>query len=492
MLRVILALILSIAFVEDGRASDSLNTPDKLIDEFLSAYYSSVEPGASVIVSRGEEVVLRKGYGVVNAQTMAPVQPETVFWLGSISKQFAAMALLLLVEEGRVSLSDPITLFFPEWPRFFSHVSVEHLLTHTSGLRNYSSLSEFEGKELRSAAHILAAIRDRSLSFNPGEGWEYSDSNYYLVGLIIERVTGVAYCRFVESRLFGPLGMSRTKCGPGESSDSFASGYIRGAEEFSAAETPDAVFYSAAGAVVSTVDDLLLWYRALKEGRLIAGELQQQVFRQATLRSGKSTIYGYGWVVHDLSGLRVIEHGGLIGGFENHILWIPQEDIFVAILSNQRGKLPNPDTLATRIALSLSSLRIPLRNEGPGSPLPPAAAGVYKMEDRHFEISESEWGATFRRTGGGEAVRMVRFTPGIFALETTLTLVRFLPTQEGDYWALSMKNKYGQERVAVRSLGDPRSSWIGRRVSLRNRRGPQIHARWSSMACRSDTFERLR
>ncbi len=420
------------------------------IEEFFSSLYSRDEPGAAVIVTKGENVVLRRGYGVSDLATMSPIVPSTMFWLGSISKQFAAVGILLLVQEGRVRLSDPITRFIPEFPRLFSHVSIENLLTHTSGLRNFSNLPEFDDANRRSHENVLASIRDHSLSFNPGQGWEYSDSNYYLAGVIIERVSRMNYCDFIQRRLLGPLGMSRTKCAPsGKFQEGLSRGYLRGAYGVAAAAVPDSKFYFAAGAITSTVEDLALWHSALAKTRLLTEDLQRRVFEPAKLRSGETTIYGYGWVVHDIRGLRVLEHGGLIGGFENHILWIPGEEIFVAILTNQRGGVPNPDTVATRVALALSSRRMPLQDRAPGSL---SIADVYQAEGRAYDVTEREEGIVFRRIGGEEAYRLFQLEPGVFVLENTATLISALSTQDGSIWALSVKAKYGKERLAIRTF----------------------------------------
>jgi D-alanyl-D-alanine carboxypeptidase len=431
-------------------ATVSSGIAGQVIDTFIASFYPASEPGAAVVVAKEGETLLRKGYGIYSTiGGAAPLQPTTAFRVGSLSKQFTAVGILLLVQARVISLSDPVTKFFPEFPRFLESVTVEHLLAHTSGLRNYSSLPQFLSEAESSQASILQAIRDSPLSFNPGEAWEYSDSNYFLLGVIIERAAGLPYCDFMEGRVFRRLGMTQTKCASfGDQCDLVPAGYVKRDEEFIQIPDPGPVFLFSAGSILSNIDDILRGHKVLKEGEMLRGDLHARIFRGFRLRSGETTFYGYGWVVHEVDGVRVIEHGGMVGGFESHILWMPDEDIFVAILSNSRGRTPTPDVLATRIAFYLSSHHLPLADTLPNPTELVPIAGIYRTDDRTYEIGLHDGQVVFSREDGTRS-RLIQLSDGRFLLENTFTFIVFQADREGGGGTLTMKTKYGKEKIAV-------------------------------------------
>jgi D-alanyl-D-alanine carboxypeptidase len=443
-------LLLSFLNTSGAIATASSITSGKVIDNFIASLYPASEPGAVVVVAKEGETLLRKGYGVSALWSAVPMEPATPFRVGSISKQFTAVGILLLVEARVIYLSDPVTRFFPEFPRFLSSVRVEHLLAHTSGLRNYSSLPQFRsgGAEFPQVS-ILQAIRDSPLSFNPGEAWEYSDSNYFLLGAIIERATGLPYCGFMEDRIFRRLGMTQTRCASfGDQCDLIPVGYLKYGRDFvQITDHHPSVLFSA-GSILSNVDDILRWYRALKSGELLRRDLSARAFQGFKLRSGELTLYGFGWVVHDIDGIRVIEHGGMVDGFESHILWMPDEDIFVAVLSNSRGRTPTPDVLATRIAFYLSSHHLPLADTLLNPTELGPIAGIYRTDDRTYEIGLHDGHVLFSREDGSRA-RLIQLFDGRFLLENTFTLIVIQADRVGGGGTLRMKTKYGKEKIAV-------------------------------------------
>ncbi len=435
-------------------ALDSSNITGQVIDSFVASLYPAYEPGAAVIVAKEGETLLRKGYGVSAIGSAAPIQPNTVFRLGSISKQFTAMGILLLVQDGVLSLSDPVTKFFPEFPRFLSSISVEHLLTHTSGFRNYTSLERFRYQAAEySPESIIQTIRDLPLSFNPGEAWEYSDSNYFLLGVILERVSGLPYCTFMADHIFRRFGMSQTRCAAPNASDQVPAGYFKRDHDFSWASYRDPKFYFSAGSILSTVDDLLRWNTILKRGEILRIDLYLRTFQAFKLPSGESTFYGYGWAIHDIDGIEVIEHGGMVDGFENHILWMPDEDVFIAVLSNSRGRMPTPDVLATRIALYLSSHRLPLMDTLPNPTELSPIMGAYRTSDSTYDITLHDGNVVFSREGGFSA-RLVQLHDGRLLLEDTFTFISFQTDHKGMARTLTVSTKYGKDRIA---LFDPRN-----------------------------------
>jgi D-alanyl-D-alanine carboxypeptidase len=179
------------------------------IDSMLTALYPAADPGAAILVARDGQVLMRKAYGAASVELGVPLRPEHVFRLGSITKQFTAVAVLMLVDEGRVSLDDEVTKYFPGYPTHGRRITVEHLLTHTSGIRSYTRMPTYVAGMRRDLTtdELIAVFRDQPMDFAPGESWNYNNSGYALLGGIIQKVSGMSYADFIRTRIFEPLGM---------------------------------------------------------------------------------------------------------------------------------------------------------------------------------------------------------------------------------------------------------------------------------------------
>ncbi len=332
-------------------------TLSQRLDRLVSEAYPPNQPGVAVLVRRGDEIVLRKGYGLANVEWGIPIDSTTVFALGSISKQFTAVAILRLVQAGKISLDDPITRFFPEFPAYLRSVNVEHLLTHTSGLKSYTSLADYErwNRLDINSKQILKRIVEAPLDSNPGEEWSYSDSGYFLLGLLLEKLHGKSYSEVIQEQIFQPLGMKHSICDePGLLVPQRASGYVvDGKVGFWRAPYLSPRVSYAAGALLSNVDDLALWSASLDDNRLVRHELLERAFTPYRLSGGSSTFYGYAWAISNYEGHQFVEHGGRISGFQAHILRVPDARILVIMLSNALDHKPDPDFLAPKIATYL-------------------------------------------------------------------------------------------------------------------------------------------
>jgi len=238
----------------------------KAINETLAQTYKSNEPGSAVVVVNGGRVIFRKGYGMANLELGVPVEPDMVFRLGSVTKQFTAVAVLMLAEQGKLSLDDDITKFIPDYPAKTQRVTVEQLLTHTSGIKSYTSLPEWllmwrKDTELN---ELIGLFKDKPADFAPGERWAYNNSGYVLLGAIIEKASGQSYQDFIEKNIFQRLGMAHSFY------DNTArviprrvTGYSKGKDGYINAPYLSMTQPHAAGALVSSVDDLALWDAAL-------------------------------------------------------------------------------------------------------------------------------------------------------------------------------------------------------------------------------------
>jgi CubicO group peptidase (beta-lactamase class C family) len=323
------------------------------LDASIASYYKADEPGATIIVVKDGKTVFRKAYGLADVAKGVPLTPETTMRLGSITKQFTATAILMLADEGKLSLSDEITRFLPDFPTQGKKITIENLLTHTAGVANYTSNRDYVANMPRdmTLAQLIDMFKDEPLDFDPGTKWSYSNSGYVLLGAVIEKVSGMPYAKFVEQRIFVPLDMVNTAYeGYERKSNPHAVGHAPGEHGFTVARTISMTQPYAAGSLVSTVDDLARWDAAVSSGKLLKAASWQHAFTPYVLANGKPANYGYGWELGKLRGFEEISHNGSINGFNSEVLRLPTEHVYVAVLSNTRGGVMNPEYVAMKAA----------------------------------------------------------------------------------------------------------------------------------------------
>ena len=323
------------------------------LDALFKTQFKADEPGATVIVVKNGKTLLRKAYGAADIATKTPLTPGTVLRLGSITKQFTAVAILMLMEEGKLALNDPITRFFPDYPTGGKVITIEHLLTHTSGIVSYTGKPDFGDGVTRnlSVAQMIDTFKNDPLEFEPGTQFHYNNSGYFLLGAVIEKASGLSYPRFLEQRIFTPLGMKDTAYeGFERSAAPRAKGYSAKGKAFEPAAPMSMSQPYAAGALVSTVGDMAKWDAAITAGKLIKPASWKLAFTPYKLNPQKSTGYGYGWGVRTFQGVPAIDHDGGINGFSTYALRLPQQKIFVAVLANHDSGGVHPEVLAQKAA----------------------------------------------------------------------------------------------------------------------------------------------
>ncbi len=322
------------------------------IDEMLSKYFKPGEPGANVIASQRGAVMFRKAYGLANAETNVPLQPEFPLRTGSVTKQFTAAAIMLLAEQGKLSLADELGKYFPEYPEPGRHVTIENLLTHTSGIRNYTALPQFSAGLTKDVIpdDAIAFFKDARLQFQPGHHFSYSNSNYFLLGRIIEKVSGIGYQDFMQQQIFQPLQMQSTEIETAASPVATVIGYTQGRKGITKSPFFSMSWPFAAGAMRTSVDDLVRWDHAIRIGAILSRESWERMAKDFTLSDGSHTGYGYGWFIRRFRGKDALEHGGDIGGFSADTWIFPKEQIFIAVLANSDSHEPAPDAIAEKIA----------------------------------------------------------------------------------------------------------------------------------------------
>jgi CubicO group peptidase (beta-lactamase class C family) len=304
-----------------------------------------------VIVVKDAKIIFRKGQGMANLEFGVPIEPDMVFRLGSITKQFTAVAILMLAEQGKLALDDSISKFLPDYPTHGHLITVEHLLTHTSGIKSYTNMPEWPSlwRKDFTVQELIDFFKYQPMEFAPGKRWAYNNSGYMLLGAIIEKVSGRSYEQFIQQSIFEPLGMKQSYYdSPSRVIPRRAAGYDKSAEGFTNAAYLSMTQPYAAGALASTVDDLAIWDSALYTEQLLKHETLQRAHISHRLADGSSTAYGYGWGISEYAGHRLIEHAGGIHGFRTHAIRMPDDRVFVAILSNNGGA--DPEELAFKIA----------------------------------------------------------------------------------------------------------------------------------------------
>jgi CubicO group peptidase (beta-lactamase class C family) len=306
-----------------------------------------------VVIARDGEAIVRRAYGAADLELGVALRPEHVFRIGSITKQFTAVAILQLVERGFLRLDDDVREHVPDLDTQGRRITVEQVLTHTSGLPNLVDLEGFDSlaRQDHTADALLRLTRGQPLWFEPGTGFRYSDTGYIVLGAVIERVSGMQYGTFLERNVFRPLGMSATRYGgDAEVISGRVSGY-----SYDAAGPVNAGYISmtvphGAGALVSNADDLVVWHDALAKGAILDSSLLAKAWAGRVLPDGSASGYGYGWKVCDVAGHRTVEHGGFINGFGANAIHFPDDGITVVVLVNQDADRPDAGATARRLA----------------------------------------------------------------------------------------------------------------------------------------------
>jgi D-alanyl-D-alanine carboxypeptidase len=334
---------------------------DKVNDYLKSEMGKRHIPGASLAIIRDGRVILAREYGQANVELSTPVTPNSVFKLASLTKPFTATAIMMLVEEGKISLDSPIAAYLPTLPLQWNKVTVRQALSHTSGLADYLQapgwswrnswrldLTPSEFIELTAAAPIL---------FNPGEGIKYNNTGYYLLGMLIEKVSGKSYAEFLRERIFQPLSMSATRRDSAGIVPNRVSGYIYRNGALQNAEYTSETWAYSEGGIISTALDLAKWEAALYAGKFVKRSILEQMWTPTRLNNGRAAIigdngfgkpnyYGLGWFISEHKGHKIILHGGLKPGFETALIRFADEGLTVILLCNSSSASLFPMALA--------------------------------------------------------------------------------------------------------------------------------------------------
>jgi CubicO group peptidase (beta-lactamase class C family) len=319
------------------------------VDNYLASQMQQHRiPGLTLKIIRDGKTIKTAAYGLANLELNVPAKPETVFEVGSITKQFTAAGILLLAQEGKLSVDDKISKHLKDTPETWADVTIRHLLTHTSGIKNYTGLNGYQLWRHLTQEQFIQSIGKEPMEFQPGDSWKYCNTGFNLLGYIIENVSGMNYWDFLSQRIFQPLGMTATtNRRPSLIIPNRAAGYEQTNRMWINRDSDLTEVFSA-GAIASTVGDLAKWNAALDSDRLLNAASKQQMWTPVKLNDGKTRKYGFGWNVDAVEGHKNIGHGGSTSGFSASIQRFPDDRLAIIILTNTDEEIAT--TLAKKVA----------------------------------------------------------------------------------------------------------------------------------------------
>ena len=325
---------------------------DSRVDRFVQDSIREQRiPGLALAVMRDGQVIKAKGYGLSNIELNTPVSPQTIFQSGSMGKQFTATGIMMLVEEGKVGLDDKVAKYFPGAPESWNTFTVRNLLTHTSGIKEYTG-KDFDYRRDYTEEDLLKMAQAQPFDFAPGDKWSYSNTGYMLLGMLIRKVTGKFYGDFLQERIFKPLGMTTTRIISEEDIvPNRSAGYrlVKGVVKNQEWVNPT-LNTTADGSLYFTVLDLAKWDAALYTEKLIKRTSLDQMWTPVKLNDGKTYPYGFGWRVAEMNGHRLIEHGGSWQGFTTGISRYVDDKLTVVALTNLDSRHSRPDDIIHGVA----------------------------------------------------------------------------------------------------------------------------------------------
>lgn len=358
------------------------------MDQVAQSYVEDNQFMGSAFVSKNDTILLDKGYGYANLEWQISNSPSTKFRLGSITKQFTAAAILLLEETGKITLDDPVKKYMPDTPASWDKITLFHLLTHTSGIPNYTAFPEFSTMTTRSKTpeQQIDVFRNRPLDFDPGSNYAYNNSGYVLLGYLIEKISGQPYHDFITNAIFKPLNMHDSGYDTHAAIISQrASGYDLTPNGFQNADYLDMSLPYSAGSLYSTTHDLYQWVNSLMNGKIIS---MASVKKMTTPFKNN---YGFGVIINSMDGYQIILHAGGINGFNTILIHSPEDNLTVAVLSNLNTIGYVGQNIAFKLVKLARNINVILPSERNGIILPSESllkfTGTYQLKSTNMSYS---------------------------------------------------------------------------------------------------------
>jgi CubicO group peptidase (beta-lactamase class C family) len=432
MKRIILSVFL-ISFSLNTVFAETLTNKQKHYEAVLLENIKKDEPGVAVIVSQKGKVLFKGARGLANLEHNIPLTTDSVFRLGSITKQFTAAAIMILQEQQKLSVADNIHKYVPNFPTEGNDITIENLLTHTSGIANYTEDRELFSKEIQVPTTIddmLIRFAKHPMKFKPGERMRYSNTGYVLLGKIIEVASGQSYANFIEENIFNKLNMKSSRFGGSKIIPNRASGYDRTTDGFVNTMYIDMMWPHAAGSLLSTVNDMNIWFSELRKGELLSKESYQMMIKPFKLNDGSISNYGYGLGISKLNKFDSISHGGGIPGFVTNAFYIPSEDLYIAVLSNLSSG--NPRLISNLLAAETLDIPLPKfetiqLNENKVK----SFMGSYQIDTDSVRTLSMENGKVFSQRDDGPKLEIIPMSENSFYFENSLSYIVIKQNEEG-------------------------------------------------------------
>lgn len=455
------------------RAQQISKADELFVDSVMDFYFKSNGPGAVVLVSKGGTTTFKKAYGLANIELNVKNKPEYVFNIGSMSKQFTALSILKLVQDGKVSLQDDIKKHLPDYNTHGRKITIENILNHTSGIKNYSDKDDFFPKSVTDITKegLRKYFENDSLFFEPNTHWSYCNSGYVVAGLIVEKVSGKSLSEFLSENIFKPCGMVNTFVGNDDSIFvNSVSGYdnVQGLEntmeiKYKPAQYMSWTYSYGAGGIISTVDDLQKYSNALLSYKIINKELLDKAWSSYNLPNGRSTNYGLGWAVGNYQGLKFVAHGGGLNGFRSYGILFPTEQLYIVVLSNTSAK--TPVTYATPIAFQIARKPLPnFRNGTIQNKLLEEYKGVYSIyspshdflpTERYITSNDNKLYAQLKEGDElDERVELFQIDKDFFGVKNSPQKFQFIRDKKGKIVSIDVYNfpvQYGPYESNIRT-----------------------------------------
>jgi D-alanyl-D-alanine carboxypeptidase len=426
--------VVSAEMAQDVQSSAVGSELEQEISAFLTQLYPDDEPGISVILAKGDEILYRNGHGMANLEHNISISPEMVFRLGSLTKQMTTASIMMLAEEGLLQVDDPITQYFPNYPTHGYTITLRHLMTHTSGIIDFLAIEEFPEieKEDITAMDVIDFFKNQPMNFAPGEAYSYTNSGYVMLGAIIEQLTGQSYEDFVQERIFTPLEMDNTYHGSFKRIiPNRVTGYAMGPNGYENSSYLSMTIPGAAGAIISTVDDLHTWNNALFAGDVVSMESLEEMTTPFTLNNGELSNYGFGLAIQSLRGQPMISHTGWINGFITYSAYLPESDMYVAVLGNT-GYQSRVYEANTILAMAIGDPYPTLPSQAVAPDVLNSYTGTYQtVRGIHFDVSVVDEGLGVS-INGGPALDLVAVSDNVFYLDKSFTHLSFVESADTD------------------------------------------------------------
>jgi CubicO group peptidase (beta-lactamase class C family) len=415
-------------------------------DQLLSEQFKTNETGATALVAKNGQVLYKKAFGMADLELNIPMQADNVFRIGSITKQFTAVSILQLMEKGKLNLQDEITKFIPDYPTQGYKITIEHLLTHTSGIKSYTGMRDYMSRMTidMKPSEMIDHFKNEPIEFTPGTKWNYSNSGYFLLGYIIEKVSGKTYEEYLEENIFRPLGMANS-CYGSESKliKNRVGTYSRGDNGFENARPLSMTQPYSAGSIQSNVEDLYKWNQAVNSYKLVKKESIAKAFTNYKLSDGKETGYGYGWSFGSIQGSPSIEHGGGINGTLTMAMYLPEEDVFVAVFSNCDCNRPE-DITAKMAAIAIGKpyeyKAITLEKE-----VLQSYAGLFENEKGEQRVITFSDDQMYSQRGRNPKLGIKAYQKDKFFFDDAMTTIEFVRSKKGKVEELITQSREGKE-----------------------------------------------